>query len=102
MQLVTHLQEENRKLSKRLEDSKDPASTPLGPPSGEIDMAVVTKLRVTLDSLRSQMREKDKELNLKNSELENVCLISTLPILFSFQIPMKVRSLFIAKILVLL
>uniref|UniRef100_A0A8D8M340 RILP-like protein homolog n=1 Tax=Cacopsylla melanoneura TaxID=428564 RepID=A0A8D8M340_9HEMI len=75
--MVNRLQEENRKLSKRLEDNQDDGcpSTPgrsSHPLSPELDIGVLQKLRGQVDTLRDQMRNKEKELSYKSSDVENL------------------------------
>uniref|UniRef100_A0A8D8LXD4 RILP-like protein homolog n=2 Tax=Cacopsylla melanoneura TaxID=428564 RepID=A0A8D8LXD4_9HEMI len=75
--MVNRLQEENRKLSKRLEDNQDDGcpSTPgrsSHPLSPELDIGVLQKLRGQVDTLRDQMRNKEKELSYKTSDVENL------------------------------
>ncbi|KAI5725956.1 hypothetical protein M8J77_022110 [Diaphorina citri] len=71
VEMVNRLQEENKKLSKRLEHegSSPMKSQQLSP---EIDISVLQKLRGQVDSLRDQMRLKEKELGYRNSDVDNL------------------------------
>ncbi|KAL1453735.1 hypothetical protein WDU94_010051 [Cyamophila willieti] len=74
VEMVNRLQEENRKLSKQLEDNQDGcqetrSNHPLSP---ELDIGVLQKLKGQVDTLRDQMRNKEKELSFKTSDVENL------------------------------
>lgn len=72
MALVSRLQEENRKLSGALAEKRQTTDEPGTPPTPEVDVAVLQRLRSMVDKQREQIRAKDKELAIKTSELETV------------------------------
>ncbi|XP_076762097.1 rab interacting lysosomal protein like isoform X4 [Xylocopa sonorina] len=65
VEMVTRLQEENRRLSEALQESRSDTSQ-------EVDVAVLQHLRSMIDRQREQIRGRDKELLQKNTEIENL------------------------------
>ncbi|XP_068984477.1 rab interacting lysosomal protein like isoform X3 [Bombus vancouverensis nearcticus] len=65
VEMVTRLQEENRRLSEALQESRSDTSQ-------EVDIAVLQHLRSMIDKQRDQIRGRDKELLQKNTEIENL------------------------------
>lgn len=73
LSMVTHLQEENKKLINSLAAKEDSSSDgPSQPLSPEVDICVMQRLRTLVDKLREQLRAKDKELASKSAEIENL------------------------------
>ncbi|CAL7938651.1 rab interacting lysosomal protein like isoform X2 [Xylocopa sonorina] len=68
VEMVTRLQEENRRLSEALQESRSDTFTA----SQEVDVAVLQHLRSMIDRQREQIRGRDKELLQKNTEIENL------------------------------
>uniref|UniRef100_A0A8D8SCQ3 RILP-like protein homolog n=2 Tax=Cacopsylla melanoneura TaxID=428564 RepID=A0A8D8SCQ3_9HEMI len=74
---VEEIEESWKEETKRLEDNQDDGcpSTPgrsSHPLSPELDIGVLQKLRGQVDTLRDQMRNKEKELSYKTSDVENL------------------------------
>ncbi|XP_073990648.1 rab interacting lysosomal protein like isoform X2 [Rhodnius prolixus] len=71
--VVNRLQEENRKLLKALATKQDTStgnhSHPLSP---EVDVTVLQRSRASIDKLRDQLKLKDREVNAKITEIENL------------------------------
>jgi hypothetical protein len=65
--LVSRLQEENRRLAGQLE----PAPSPSAP---EMEASFVGRLRDDADVLREQNRIKERELQQRRRECDQVCL----------------------------
>ncbi|XP_026278870.1 RILP-like protein homolog isoform X1 [Frankliniella occidentalis] len=72
--MVSHLQEENRKLSSVLAEKKqaEKAPDPGALLSPEVDMALVQRLRGLVDRLKDQLRQRDRELLSKQTEMESL------------------------------
>ncbi|XP_017790484.1 PREDICTED: RILP-like protein homolog isoform X2 [Habropoda laboriosa] len=68
VEMVTRLQEENRRLSEALQETRNDTFTA----SQEVDVAVLQHLRSMIDKQRDQIRARDKELLQKNMEIENL------------------------------
>ncbi|XP_003397040.1 RILP-like protein homolog isoform X1 [Bombus affinis] len=75
VEMVTRLQEENRRLSEALQESRSDSqysSKQTFTASQEVDIAVLQHLRSMIDKQRDQIRGRDKELLQKNTEIENL------------------------------
>lgn len=71
--MVTRLQEENRKLSSSLAESQDHLPDEAAQAtSPEMEVAVLQRLRNLIDQQRDQIRARDRELNAKSAEVENL------------------------------
>ncbi|XP_076626119.1 rab interacting lysosomal protein like isoform X2 [Colletes latitarsis] len=66
--MVTRLQDENRRLAEALQESRSDTFTA----SQEVDIAVLQHLRSMIDKQRDQIRVRDKELQQKNVDIENL------------------------------
>ncbi|GFG37252.1 hypothetical protein Cfor_10945 [Coptotermes formosanus] len=71
--MVTRLQEENRKLSSSLAERQDHVPDEAAQAtSPEVEVAVLQRLRNLIDQQRDQIRARDRELNAKSAEVENL------------------------------
>ncbi|KAJ1524504.1 hypothetical protein ONE63_010996 [Megalurothrips usitatus] len=72
--MVAHLQEENRKLSSILAEKKleEKSTDPGALLSPEVDMALLQRLRGLVDRLKDQLRQRDRELQSKQTELDSL------------------------------
>ncbi|XP_043270999.1 RILP-like protein homolog isoform X2 [Venturia canescens] len=71
--MVTRLQDENRRLSAALQESRsDTQDSAFTAASQEVDIAVLQHLRSMIDKQRDQIRARDRELSQKNMEIENL------------------------------
>ncbi|BES91373.1 JNK_SAPK-associated protein-1 [Nesidiocoris tenuis] len=71
--VVNKLQDENKKLAKSLAAKQDATTfSNTQPLSPELDIAVLQKLRTSIDTLREQLKGKEKEINSKCTEIENL------------------------------
>ncbi|XP_043250158.1 RILP-like protein homolog [Colletes gigas] len=73
--MVTRLQEENRRLAEALQESRSDSqysSKQTFTASQEVDIAVLQHLRSMIDKQRDQIRVRDKELQQKNVDIENL------------------------------
>ncbi|XP_063219416.1 RILP-like protein homolog isoform X2 [Bacillus rossius redtenbacheri] len=72
--MVTRLQEENRKLVVLLAE-REPTSKTEGSAheeSADVDVAVLQRLRQLIDELRDKIKQRDKELSYKATEVDNL------------------------------
>ncbi|CAK9823625.1 RILP-like protein homolog [Anthophora retusa] len=75
VEMVTRLQEENRRLSEALQETRNDSqysSKQTFTASQEVDVAVLQHLRSMIDKQREQIRARDKELLQKNTDIENL------------------------------
>ncbi|KOC65033.1 RILP-like protein like protein [Habropoda laboriosa] len=75
VEMVTRLQEENRRLSEALQETRNDSqysTQQTFTASQEVDVAVLQHLRSMIDKQRDQIRARDKELLQKNMEIENL------------------------------
>ncbi|XP_076626117.1 rab interacting lysosomal protein like isoform X1 [Colletes latitarsis] len=73
--MVTRLQDENRRLAEALQESRSDSqysSKQTFTASQEVDIAVLQHLRSMIDKQRDQIRVRDKELQQKNVDIENL------------------------------
>lgn len=69
--VLAKVQEENRRLRGTVADQKT-ADVTESPSPSEVDVVVLQKLKAMIDNQREQIRNKEKELTSKLSELESV------------------------------
>ncbi|CAK9800968.1 RILP-like protein homolog [Anthophora quadrimaculata] len=75
VEMVTRLQEENRRLSEALQETRNDSqysSKQTFTASQEVDVAALQHLRSMIDKQREQIRARDKELLQKNTDIENL------------------------------
>ncbi|XP_017877556.1 RILP-like protein homolog isoform X2 [Ceratina calcarata] len=75
VEMVNRLQEENRRLSEALQESRSDSqysNKQTFTASQEVDVAVLQHLRSMIDKQREQIRGRDKEMLQKTMELENL------------------------------
>ncbi|XP_063993059.1 RILP-like protein homolog isoform X6 [Diachasmimorpha longicaudata] len=73
--MVTRLQEENRRLSDALQESRSDSQDSgkqTFTASQEVDIQVLQRLRSMIDKQRDQIRARDREMSQKNLEIENL------------------------------
>ncbi|XP_011304715.1 RILP-like protein homolog isoform X3 [Fopius arisanus] len=73
--MVTRLQEENRRLSEALQESRSDSQDSgkqTFTASQEVDIQVLQRLRNMIDKQRDQIRARDREMSQKNLEIENL------------------------------
>ncbi|XP_011304714.1 RILP-like protein homolog isoform X2 [Fopius arisanus] len=70
--MVTRLQEENRRLSEALQESRSDSQDSAFTASQEVDIQVLQRLRNMIDKQRDQIRARDREMSQKNLEIENL------------------------------
>ncbi|XP_063993054.1 RILP-like protein homolog isoform X2 [Diachasmimorpha longicaudata] len=70
--MVTRLQEENRRLSDALQESRSDSQDSAFTASQEVDIQVLQRLRSMIDKQRDQIRARDREMSQKNLEIENL------------------------------
>ncbi|XP_028981880.1 RILP-like protein homolog isoform X2 [Diachasma alloeum] len=72
--MVTRLQEENRRLSEALQESRSDSQDSAFTASQEVDIQVLQRLRSMIDKQRDQIRARDREMSQKNLEIENLTI----------------------------
>ncbi|XP_015111190.1 RILP-like protein homolog isoform X1 [Diachasma alloeum] len=75
--MVTRLQEENRRLSEALQESRSDSQDSgkqTFTASQEVDIQVLQRLRSMIDKQRDQIRARDREMSQKNLEIENLTI----------------------------
>ncbi|KAL7288085.1 hypothetical protein TKK_0017873 [Trichogramma kaykai] len=74
LDMVTRLQEENRRLATVIQESRSDVDheKQAVPTSQEVDIAVLQRLRSMIDTQREQIRSRDRELSQKSTEIENL------------------------------
>ncbi|OXU28085.1 hypothetical protein TSAR_013884 [Trichomalopsis sarcophagae] len=75
LEMVTRLQEENRRLAAAVQETQsdsEESTKQTFTASQEVDIAVLQRLRTMIDKQRDQIRSRDRELSQKNEEIENL------------------------------
>lgn len=70
--VLAKVQEENKRLRGAVADQKDVLMTTETTIASEVDVVVLQRLKAMVDNQREQIRNKEKELTMKLSELESV------------------------------
>ncbi|XP_011498087.1 PREDICTED: RILP-like protein homolog isoform X1 [Ceratosolen solmsi marchali] len=75
LEMVTRLQEENRRLAATVQETRTDSGDgdkQTFTASQEVDIAVLQRLRTMIDKQREQIRNRDRELSQKDAEMENL------------------------------
>ncbi|XP_014203868.1 RILP-like protein homolog isoform X2 [Copidosoma floridanum] len=72
LDMVTKLQDENRRLSAVVQETRSESDDSAFTTSQEVDIAVLHRLRTMIDKQREQIRQRDRELAHKGTEMENL------------------------------